>query len=299
MSSLREERRKKRIRQRNIHVMIFIGVLILCIAAVFGIVHGVKGKKESKKQEASSKSAKELEIEGQEKAKEDIPDRSDFALTPGNVPSNFTASDEKVIYLTIDDGPSGLTEQFLDVLDHYNVKATFFVTGAMPEYKNMIKEAYDRGHTIGLHTFSHDYAGVYSSVDAYFDDLNKIGEVVKEEIGYVPCFIRFPGGASNTVSAKYTQGIMTALSTEVNNKGYQYYDWNASCGDGAVKTTEQLYAQAITYNDNNMIMLMHDSQTKQSTLDALPGIIEYFQNAGYTFKAIDRESYVPHHGINN
>ena len=83
----------------------------------------------------------------------------------------------------------------LDILDKYQVKATFFVTNGMPEYSYMIKEAYDRGHTIGLHTYSHDYAVVYASQDAYFKDLEAIGEVVKGQIGYVPCFIRFPGGS--------------------------------------------------------------------------------------------------------
>ena len=78
-----------------------------------------------------------------------------------------------------------------------------------------------------MHTYSHDYAKVYASVDAYFQDLDQIGQMVQEEIGYVPCFIRFPGGSSNTVSKKYTAGIMSTLVQEVQNRGYQYYDWNA------------------------------------------------------------------------
>ena len=103
----------------------------------------------------------------------------------------------------------------------------------------MIKKAYDKGHTIGMHTYSHDYAKVYASVDAYFQDLDQIGQLVKEEIGYVPCFIRFPGGSSNTISASYTKGIMTTLTQEVQARGYQYYDWNGSSGDGSVRTTEE------------------------------------------------------------
>mgnify|MGYP000647630224 CR=1 FL=1 len=102
-------------------------------------------------------------------------------------------SDEKVVYLTLDDGPSKNTQAVLDILDKYNAKATFFVTGAMPEYKDMIKKAYDKGHTIGMHTYSHDYAKVYASVDAYFQDLDQIGQLVKEEIGYVPCFYQISG----------------------------------------------------------------------------------------------------------
>ena len=120
---------------------------------------------------------------------------------------------------------------------------------------------------------------MYASVDAYFQDLDQIGQLVKEEIGYVPCFIRFPGGSSNTISASYTKGIMTTLTQEVQARGYQYYDWNGSSGDGAV--------------------LSHDSETKDTTVEALPKIIEYYQSQGYVFKALDLNSYVAHHGVNN
>ena len=208
-------------------------------------------------------------------------------------------ADDKVVYLTLDDGPSKNTQAVLDILDKYNAKATFFVTGAMPEYKDMIKKAYDKGHTIGMHTYSHDYAKVYASVDAYFQDLDQIGQLVKEEIGYVPCFIRFPGGSSNTISASYTKGIMTTLTQEVQARGYQYYDWNGSSGDGAVRTTEQLVDQATSFHDNNIILLSHDSETKDTTVEALPKIIEYYQSQGYVFKALDLNSYVAHHGVNN
>ena len=76
----------------------------------------------------------------------------------------------------------------------------------------MIKDAYNAGHTIALHTYSHEYSTVYASVDAYFDDLNKVGQMVKKEIGFVPHYIRFPGGSSNTVSRRYCQGIMSTLT---------------------------------------------------------------------------------------
>ena len=109
-------------------------------------------------------------------------------------------SNEKVVYLTFDDGPSENTKKIMDILAKYNAKATFFVTGRNQKYNYLIKDAYNAGHTIGLHTYSHDYQTVYSSVEAYFDDLNKVGQMVKNEIGFVPHYIRFPGGSSNTVS---------------------------------------------------------------------------------------------------
>ena len=110
----------------------------------------------------------------------------------------------------------------------------------------MIKKVYDEGHTVGLHSYTHEYDQVYASVDAYFDDLEKIGEVAKEQLGFVPCFIRFPGGASNSISKKYSAGIMTQLTQQVLDKGYQYYDWNVSSGDGGTVTADQIIAQSET-----------------------------------------------------
>lgn len=86
---------------------------------------------------------------------------------------------------------------------------------------------------------------------------------------------------------------------EVQARGYQYYDWNGSSGDGAVRTTEQLVDQATSFHDNNIILLSHDSETKDTTVEALPKIIEYYQSQGYVFKALDLNSYVAHHGVNN
>ena len=142
-------------------------------------------------------------------------------------------SNEKVVYLTFDDGPSENTKKIMDILAKYDAKATFFVTGRNQDYNYLIKDAYNAGHTIALHTYSHEYSTVYASVDAYFDDLNKVGQMVKKEIGFVPHYIRFPGGSSNTVSRRYCQGIMSTLTKEVVEKGYQYYDWNGDSTDAS------------------------------------------------------------------
>ncbi|MBQ9067868.1 MAG: polysaccharide deacetylase family protein [Eggerthellaceae bacterium] len=206
----------------------------------------------------------------------------------------------KVVYLTIDDGPSPRTPEVLDILDRYGCKATFFVVGHNPDSYHYIKEAYDRGHTIGLHTFSHDYEQVYASTDAYFADLDQIGKVVADQIGYVPCFIRFPGGSSNGISANYCPGIMTVLVDAVQARGYQYYDWDASFGDGAEHTTEELVGYVKEASpETNIVLLCHDSEGKQTTVEALPQVIEHFQGLGYTFEAIDRNTWTPHHGVNN
>lgn len=312
---LKNRRRKDRAQRKILIAAVCIAAVIIGVGIGGHVIKKNAGKTmitaetESKKAVSKKKAtAKKLMINENETdasnkenqgQKDQADDRSEFAVQPGRKVGTTEQSDEKVVYLTLDDGPSKNTQAVLDILDKYNAKATFFVTGAMPEYKDMIKKAYDKGHTIGIHTYSHDYAKVYASVDAYFQDLDQIGQLVKEEIGYVPCFIRFPGGSSNTISASYTKGIMTTLTQKVQARGYQYYDWNGSSGDGAVRTTEQLVDQATSFHDNNIILLSHDSETKDTTVEALPKIIEYYQSQGYVFKALDLNSYVAHHGVNN
>lgn len=209
-------------------------------------------------------------------------------------------SGDKVVYLTFDDGPSANTAKILKILDQYNAKATFFVTGNSSKYRYLIKEAHDAGHTIGLHTYSHNYS-IYKSVDTYFDDLTKVHDMVENLIGETPKYIRFPGGSSNTRSKKYCKGIMSILVGEVQNRGYQYYDWNVSSGDanGNNIAKSTIVKESTSSSSKNINLLMHDTAAKDTTVEALPEIIEYYQKKGYTFKAIDDSSYTPHHKVNN
>lgn len=212
----------------------------------------------------------------------------------------FTQSNQKTVYLTFDDGPSENTQKVLDILDKYNAKATFFVTGTNEEYYHLIKKAHDAGHTIGLHSFIHEYDQVYNSPSAYFDDLKKIEDLVYDQIGFVPKYIRFPGGSSNNVSKEYCYKIMTKLTKEVINRGYQYYDWNEDSEDGSGElSVKQLIKNATAAKDNNIILLFHDANGKENSLEALGPVIEYYQDKGYVFKGIDDSSYVVHRSINN
>lgn len=219
-----------------------------------------------------------------------------FGVDPNHKEWNLTPSDQKTVYLTIDDGPSENTEAILDILDRYGCKATFFVVGHNESFYPYIGEAYRRGHTIGMHTFSHDYGLVYGSEENYFSDLDAISSVVREQIGYVPAFIRFPGGSSNQVSEDYSPGIMARLIEEVANRGFQYYDWNASVGDGSDHSAEELISYATAPTDaTNVMLLCHDAAAKKTTVEALPAIIEHYQALGYEFDAIDPTSWVCHH----
>ena len=227
--------------------------------------------------------------------------RASLELDPEKTDWNYEMGEEKVVYLTFDDGPSSVTETILDILDEYGVKATFFVTAQFPDYEDMIAEAYSRGHTIGMHTYTHEYS-IYSSLDTYFNDLGQISDVVERQIGYVPFLVRLPGGSSNTVSTNYAYGIMTEVTNELLARGYQYWDWNAETGDGGTVTADQAFSNAIlpiADGVTDVVILAHDMPAKQTTIDALPSIIEYYQANGYEFRALDRDSYVAHHAVAN
>lgn len=227
--------------------------------------------------------------------------RASLELDSEQTEWNYEEGEEKVVYLTFDDGPSPVTETILDILDSYGVKATFFVTAQFPEYLDMIAEEYSRGNTVGMHTYTHEYS-IYQSMDTYFADLDQISAIVEEQIGYVPFLVRLPGGSSNTVSMNYATGIMTEICGELLSRGYQYWDWNAETGDGGTVTVDEAYANAISpvaYGMTDVVILAHDMPAKQTTVDALPSIIEYYLANGYEFRVLDRDAYVSHHGINN
>ena len=154
----------------------------------------------------------------------------------------FSVSNGKpgVIYLTFDDGPSTKnTARLLDILKEENVKATFFLTDKTnTDY--LIKRMYDEGHTIGLHTASHNYKYIYSSTTNFIKDIEKIQEKVARITGEKSSIIRFPGGSSNTVSS-FNPGIMCTLSNMVIEKGYHYFDWNVSSGDAGSKRSKKKY----------------------------------------------------------
>jgi peptidoglycan/xylan/chitin deacetylase (PgdA/CDA1 family) len=218
----------------------------------------------------------------------------------GNVEKNFedVLKNGKTIYLTFDDGPSQYTAGLLDVLKKYNVKASFFVTCAHTEYRSVIKRAFDEGHTIGLHSCTHDYARIYSSVDAFLTDLNNVSDVVKDLTGKETKFLRFPGGSSNTVSRKYSNGVMTKLVSEVTQRGYIYFDWNVLSGDAdGAKTKEQVFSNVTSTLKNDSIVLQHD--TKGFSVDAVEDIIKYGLKNGYTFSALNEKSPTARHRINN
>ena len=205
--------------------------------------------------------------------------------------TNDVKEEKNRVYLTFDDGPSQYTSKLLDILSVYNVKATFFVTGQTTDKdKALIKRMYDEGHTVGMHSFSHDYEDIYSSVSAFKKDYEKISSFIEEITGEKPKYYRFPGGSSNTISKLDMQKFIDVLDKD----GVKYYDWNAANMDatGSVLTQKELIDNILdgVKENNTSIVLMHDAAGKKSTIDSMPKVIEKLRLNGYTLLPIDDQT---------
>ena len=206
---------------------------------------------------------------------------------------------EKTIYLTFDDGPCAYTGRLLDILSAYNVPATFFVTAADDRYFDQIGRAYREGHSVGVHTATHNYQQIYSSEEAWFEDFFTMQEIIYQQTGEYTKLFRFPGGSSNTVSS-FNPGIMSRLSQIMTDLGYKFFDWNVGSGDaGETNDTDEIVENIINgcSGKNVSIVLQHD--IKDYSIAAVEKVIIWGRNNGYTFRALDMQSPDAHHGINN
>lgn len=206
-------------------------------------------------------------------------------------------SNGQVIYLTFDDGPCIYTGKLLDILKSYNVKATFFVTGQFG-YDYYLKREYEEGHSIGIHTYSHSYKNIYSSVDAYFDDLYKMRNKIYNITGHYTNLVRFPGGSSNTIS-KFSPKVVTKIANRMKDEGYVYFDWNVASQDTATNDSGKIATNIIKslHGKNYYVVLQHD--IKPNSIEAVKQVIEYGLKNGYEFKTLDINSPTAHHAIAN
>lgn len=196
--------------------------------------------------------------------------------------------DTHKVYLTFDDGPSENTSRILNVLKVYGVKATFFVTGKEgEEYEELYKRIVEEGHTLAMHSYSHMYSTIYESTEAFETDYNKLYNYLKEVTGVECKFYRFPGGSSNQVS----NCNMIDFVQYVKNKGITYFDWNVSSGDA---TSQAYTADEIANNVvsdvqkyKTSVVLLHDAEDKDTTVDALSSMIEQLQEMGAEILPID------------
>lgn len=209
---------------------------------------------------------------------------------------NAVAEGRKVVYLTIDDGPSANTDRLLDVLKKYDVKVTFFVI-SNPKYEAAYSRIVSEGHTLAMHTFSHDYETVYGSLDNFIDEVEKLRTYLKDVTGVTPYIFRFPGGSSNSM----TKLPITTFIKYLDKSDTVYYDWNVSSGDGGSiqLTSEQIYNNVISGIEKNQVsvVLLHDSEYKETTLEAIPAIIEKLQEMNALILPITSGTEPVHHNI--
>lgn len=229
--------------------------------------------------------------------------RGNTSITTRTINIIPKSTNKSIIYLTFDDGPSRTsTPRILDILKEERVPATFFVTNKNNTLNYLLIREKEEGHTIGLHTASHNYIEIYSSEEAYFKDLKLIHDKVYKITGIDSKIIRFPGGTSNTISKKYNPGIMSKIVPKVLADGYHYFDWNIDSEDaGRAKTKEDIYNNVINNlkpNQSNII-LMHDFDNNYKTIDALKDIIDYGKINGYSFEKLTSTSEEIRHKIQN
>lgn len=229
-----------------------------------------------------------------------------YVLSPINIEDTFRIHDyeknnidkeRKIAYLTFDDGPSKNTELILDILKKNNVHATFFIISPYIEpHIEFIKRAYEEGNAIGNHTADHEFKYVYTCEESFFKSFNKQQDFIKKVTGSDCTIFRFPGGSHNTI-VKNSRGkdFTKNITSKINEMGVNVYDWNVDSGDAKgnnipSSTLIQNVSREIKDKDGNYknpaIILMHDCMTKNTTVEALPGIIKLLKDAGYDFEIL-------------
>lgn len=217
-------------------------------------------------------------------------------------PNNYDTG--KIAYLTFDDGPTELTSKVLDVLKEYDVKGTFFIKGVMIKYNpSVLKRMVEEGHTLGNHSTTHKYEQIYTSVDALKSEIVETNRRIYNETGYEVKIFRFPGGSSNTLFAKYAPEVEMNewFNLIQEDLGMEYYDWNVSSLDasGTYKTADEIYEAVISgaQDKSQITVLFHDVNKNESTLEALPRIIEKLLEMGYSIEPITTSSRPIQHRI--
>ena len=224
----------------------------------------------------------------------ELPESSALAEASPEVTAAFGSNlkeNNKVIYLTFDDGPGEYTEKLLDILDKYDVKATFFVCGDKEEFYDLISREFKSGHSIGLHCMHHADYLMYSSEEKYFEDFEEIESLVYSLTGSMTDIMRFPGGSSNSVAEKYGTD-MKSLIEKINAMGYTYFDWDASTEDATedLTTKEVVSRLKLSVQDCKRFCLVLNHDTEETTVEAMDEFIPWALENGFVFKALTSKS---------
>lgn len=279
----KRQRRVQRLKRLIVIMLIMVFVIPVTISIVLAVqLHGL-GKQvnelqaeiasmqiQLEEQKVDAADSQELTEEEASADVQTLENQNVWSESSGTTPAD---SGIHKVYLTFDDGPSANTDQILDILDEYGVKATFFVVGK-EGYNDQYRRIVEEGHTLGMHSYSHVYRDIYESVEAYGQDLEKLHTYLYELTGVDSRIVRLPGGSSNTVSKDKIQDIIAYLGQQ----GMTYYDWNVSSGDAAsgYVSAQQIADNVLNHvsEHHTSIVLMHDASGKNTTVEALPIILE-------------------------
>ncbi|MCI2046770.1 MAG: polysaccharide deacetylase [Faecalibacterium sp.] len=225
---------------------------------------------------------------------EDLAQVTDVSFMPTEIAVD-TGEVPKRVCLTFDDGPSKNTPAVLAILQQEDVPATFFVISAEnnQQYLPLVQQEMEQGEQIGLHSASHDYKKIYASTDAYWSDIDNLKQELSAyiDVSGIDC-LRFPGGSTNTISHRYGgSDIMKTLKVQAEEKGYHAIDWNVCADDaaGGHPSASEVYQNTIedVEDKRTCVVLMHDTNATTTTVEALPDIIAWFRDQGYTFCTVD------------
>lgn len=311
---MEQEKQTEEKKDTNIRSKILIGILGAVIVVIFALCLriGILGKEMNTLQGQIQELKLTLETKVNDNIKETVAEpqsnvnnsekeqvENDSANVEEKPDEEDTGEIKHKVYLTFDDGPSANTEAILDILDRYNVKATFFVLGKEDDTSvERLQMIYERGHTIGMHSYSHVYSDIYYSLDNFKADFWKSKQYLLNTIGADCSYYRFPGGSSNTASNMNMQECIDFL----HEQGVEYYDWNVISGDGSSRklskeTIIKNCTESIT-NYGTSIILLHDASSKKETVEALPEIIEaILAIEGAAILPISEETKAVHHVI--
>ena len=200
-------------------------------------------------------------------------------------PSNNTGDGEKVIYLTFDDGPGPYTQKLLDILAKYDVKATFFVVNTDYNMKTLLKNIVDAGHSIGIHSVTHEYDDIYASEEAFFNDLYTMQGIIEDCTGVTTMLSRFPGGSLNA-----KRPGLENVTQKLKDQGFRYFDWHVDSEDWMDKNTEMTIDKIISRigNRQSVIVLQHDIHA--TSVDAVEEVILWGLQNGYKFLPLTTSS---------
>ena len=205
-------------------------------------------------------------------------------------PQPYSATERipNTVYLTFDDGPSARTDDVLAVLAEKNVKATFFVTGKSDEADlERMRKIVQQGHTIGMHSYTHNYSQVYTSVESFLDEFHRNFLQIYEATGVKPTVFRFPGGSING----YDGGFYQEIISEMIRRGFVPFDWNISSEDAAsshVLSVDTLVNNVVQNAEGKVrcFVLFHDSVDKVTSAQAVGPVVDQLRGMGFEFAAI-------------